>query len=47
MFFGNYSIQKCYFKTILYDYYKQTITLFCIYKIILLENVLSETAAGM
>ncbi len=36
-----------YLGTILYDYYKQTIIFFCIYKIILLVNVLAETAAGM
>ncbi len=36
-----------YLGTILYDYCKQTIIFFCIYEIILLENVLSETAAGM
>ncbi len=40
-------VSKSLFKTILYDYYKQTIIFFCIYEIILLENVLSETAAGM
>lgn len=44
MFLETIVSQKCYLRTILYEYCKQKIILFCLYKIILLENFLSPSA---